>query len=135
MELVTFKLIIDIGLGLCNLAKGLFSSDRKKNLGAWMVELGSLIEEVADELEAGKYPYTTCAKMDYMVMHFREVVGDTLDDELDDLERKLHQARNIERLFGEMQSLDDRERTKHVIELKETAGHLLGAGEILQKGL
>lgn len=134
MELITFKLLIDIGLGLCNLAKGLFSSDRRKNLGAWMFGLGQLIEEIANELQNGRYPHTACAKMDYMVSKFREAVG-TDDPEWIEMESKLQQARNVEHLFGEMQSLDEKDRIKHVIQLRETAGHLLGAGDMLQKGL
>ena len=137
MELVTVKLIIDIGLGLCNLAKGLFSSDRTKNIGNWMVDLGSLIEEVAADLEKKQYPYTACAKMQYMVSQFEDVVGNNTvaADQLRELSIMLHQAQNIERLFGEISSLDERDTKMNLIRLKETAGTLQAAGGILQKGL
>lgn len=136
MELLTFKLIIDIGIGLCNLTKGVFSSDRKKKLGAWMVELGDLIAEVADSLENKRYPHTTCAKMQYMVGEFETVVGTAMEEsDVKELAIMLHQAQNIERLFSELSLLDDREIEVHLARLRETAGTLQAAGGILEKGL
>lgn len=136
MELTTFKLLIDITIGLCDLAKGLFVND-KKILGEWMIDLGKLIDEVADSLEQNRYPHTTCAKMQYMANQFYGLAEKTIDDPglAQSLAIKLHQTQKIELLFGELSSLSDRERAWHLMQLRDMAGTIQAAGGTLAKGL
>lgn len=132
MELVTFKMIVDIGISLFNVTKSLTGKEKRENVGHWMKDLGILVEEIARQLEQGQYPHSSCAKMSYMVDHFKDVMSDHLDDkELNDLHEMLHQAKNIERLYAEVNQLPERDRIEKIIALKEIGGTLQAAGEML----
>lgn len=134
MELLTFKIIVDMGLSLFNVTKSLSGSERRKSVGAWMQDLGLLVEDVASKLEAGEFPHASCAKMSYMVDHFTDMMDGHLDDdELFDLSEMLVQAKNIERLYGEIGPLPPEEKAEKIIVLKEIAGTLQAAGDMLTR--
>jgi hypothetical protein len=134
MELVTFKMIIDIGISLFNVTKSLSGKEKRKNLGDWLHDLGVLVEDIAVKLESREFPHTSCSKMSYMVDHFDEMMTGHLDDtELSNLQKMLNQARNIERLYGELSQLPAEEKSEKIVALKETAGTLQAAGDMLTR--
>lgn len=132
MELATFKIIVDIGISLYNVTRSLTGHERRKTLGNWMQELGVLVEEIAVKLELGEFPYTTCARMSYMVDHFSELMDGHLDEqEIKSLHTMLVDARNIERLYGEISQLNPEQKAEKIIALKEVAGTLQAAGNMM----
>ena len=134
MELLTFKMIVDIGISLFNVTKSLTGNDRRKSVGNWMKDLGLLVEEVAIKLELGEFPHTACAKMSYMVDHFEDMMlGHLEEKELADLYKMLQDARNIERLYAEISQLSPEEKSEKIVALKEISGTLQAAGDMLTR--
>lgn len=133
MELTTFKLLIDIGLSFFNLANSI-NGDRKKRVGEWIWELGDIIEHVAIDIENNEYPHMYCAKMQYMITAFPDMIKGLLEKEqISKLYQNLNDATNIERLFFEIEPLRPLDKKLCLIQLKETAGTLKGVGFTLQK--
>lgn len=139
MELTIFKLLIDIGLGMFDMAKkiGDVDADRKRAVGEWTHNLGVLIEAAADDIEREIFPHTTCAKMSYMVAAFPGMMDGLFDDsKIADLHSKLVGASNIEGLFHELvERMDQKDRQSYINKLRQTAGTMMGVGFTLQKDL
>ena len=134
MELITFKMIVDIGISLFNVTKSLNGKEKRKSMGKWMHDLGILVEDISIKLEQNEFPHAACAKMSYMVDHFQDMMTGQLDDkELSDINEMLIQAKNIERLYGELGQLTPEERAEKIVALKEIAGTLQGAGDMMTR--
>ena len=136
MELTVFKLLIDIGLGIFDLTKKIsdVDADRKRAVGEWTHNLGHLIEVVADDIDREIFPYTTCAKMRYMVDAFPTMMDGLFDvDKIRDLHLKLINASNLEGLFFELERIAPSDRNAYINKLRETAGTMMGVGYTLQK--
>jgi len=126
------KLTADVANGAISVWKGMNGRARRRELGAWLTEMGDLVAGVADSIEEGRFPHASCAKMGYIVDQFDSVLGNALDgDRSRELRDRLNEARNIERLFYELRSVDAAVMEDSLSRMRECAGILQGAGSVM----
>ena len=96
-------------------------------------ELSEIINEIADKLELNEYPYNTCAQMEIMVDHFPVIVGDLVDEDKSVLLTELLKSSSqIEKLYGEMATMDKTERDQMIVALLLASGRLEGLASIIR---
>lgn len=134
IDLFTFENLIKAVEFLFKIGSEFEASEQaqRQRIGQWLAELGMLIESVAMDLEHNMFPYSSCAKMNYMVDNFSLVVGSSIKPaERQELFMMLQNARNIERLVGELNQLDIIDKDNKLAKLKQIAGTLQGVGSVL----
>lgn len=135
MSLAVFDAVIQSINCVLGLAGELSKAEerRRERVSAWLQELGELIQDIADKIELNDYPHNTCAQMEIMVDHFPLIVDDLIHPEkLKTITKMLRACAQIEQLFGEMSSVNKKERDKMIITLLNASGKLQGLASIIR---
>lgn len=134
MELIALiASLLEISNVFFSLKERFSSSKRRKELGAWMYELGALIDNTAVMIEQNNYPHNNCSRMRYLVDQFPQIFSDAFSEtEIKELQSKMFQVTEIERMFGELSQIDTESRKRNIIELYEIAGGFMAVGDTLK---
>ena len=121
---------LQVFIGIIFSSLALFQK-KKEKVASFLMDVGNLIIEVADNLEEDVYPHTACARMGILVDNLPEVLKGTVDtDTIAHLYEALDRARNIEGLYGDYKCAGDASR--YLSELRRLAGNFLGSADILK---
>lgn len=135
MELAAFAAITKALQGVMNLANEFSEAEERKRerVAAWLQELSEVIQDIADKLELNDYPHNTCAQMEIMVEHFPAIVDDLIHPKkLDKIVKALKASTQVERLFGEISNMKQKERDEKISLLLTASGKLSGLASVIR---
>lgn len=134
METLAFiKTLLDIGSSLIPFIDKFSGSSKKKELTAWLYEIGSLVEQTAFLMKENIYPYAACGRMKILAQDFPDLFSQVLPlDRLKLLHSKLTEVIEIERMYGEYLTLEKPARDISVGKMLETSGVFLGVADVLK---
>lgn len=125
--------LLEISNVFFSLRERFFSSKRRKELGAWLYELGALIDNTAVMIEQNNYPHNNCSRMINLVDQFPHIFSDVFSKiEIKKLQTQMFQVTEIERMFGELSQINLDDRKRNIIELYEIAGGFMAVGDTLK---
>lgn len=136
MSLTVFSTLITAVQGVLGVATDFAKADEHKRykIAGWMQELSEILTDIADKVELGEeYPYNACAQMEIMVDKFPDLVGDLVTPKkLKLITEHLKASTDIEKLFGELNAMDDDERYQMITALLFASGKLEGLASIIR---
>jgi hypothetical protein len=135
MELAAFTAITKALQGIMNMAGEFSKAEERKRerVAAWLQELSEVIQDIADKLEFNDYPHNTCAQMEIMVEHFPSIVDDFIQPKkLDKLVKALKASTQVEKLFGEILNMKQKERDEKISILLTASGKLSGLASVIR---
>ena len=92
-----------------------------------------VIQDIADKLELNDYPHNTCAQMEIMVEHFPAIVDDFIQPKkLDKIVKALKASTQVERLFGEISNMKQKQRDEKISILLTASGKLSGLASVIR---
>ena len=125
--------MLDIAKTIWEVGKGLFGvrgelqkaqRDRRDRLAAYFSELATLIESVSASLRLKQYPHGSCAQLQTLAQLMSETLrGLVGEQQAHDYQVKLLHVREIEMLFGQLQSLPPDKAEAKLAELDAAAGY------------
>lgn len=108
-------------------------NDRTEEISALLKNIGDTINTVAMNLEKNLYPHQKCAEMEFYMRHLESAIKDKItDSEFNELQQNINQAVQVERLFGEMQSLSAEQRRYNLSKLYALSGTFIAAAELIK---
>lgn len=129
--LTTIGSLLSVGESLFSL-KDRFTSN-KENIISWLKELADLVESVAHDLEAGIYPHSKCAQMEFYLLSLYDILKKHLEPQhskkLFDL---IQQAYQVEKLLGELNTLTSKEKEYNISVMLGAAGTFRGLADYLK---
>lgn len=107
--------------------------ERSDEISVLLKNIGDTINTVAIELEKNLYPHQKCAEMEYYMRNLESAIKDKITDkEFTELQSKINQAVQVERLLGEMQGLSTEQRRYNLSKLYSISGTFIAAGELIK---
>jgi hypothetical protein len=135
MELAAFTAITKALQGVMNMAGEFSKAEERKRerVAAWLQELSEVIQDIADKLEFNDYPHNTCAQMEIMIEHFPSIVDDFIQPKkLDKLVKALKASTQVEKLFGEISNMKQKDRDEKISILLTASGKLSGLASVIR---
>ncbi len=134
MEFIQFICtLIEITNGIFSFKEGFKNSSRKKEIAEWLYELGALIDNTAHSLNQNTYPHNNCLRMRGLVDQFPHIFSDIFSkDKIEDLQNKLIQVTEIEKMFGDLSQLSSEDRKTNINELYEISASFMVMGDTLK---
>ena len=100
---------------------------RKDKIADYFSHLGQIIEDTSALLKKGQYPHGQCAELQMHAQQMVATIGDLIGNEkAQDYQNQVMQVWQIEKLFGELQTLTSDEKTDKFKTLDAAAGYFRG---------
>lgn len=113
-----------------NLKNHISKKEDADNIAQLFDNIGVLIEAVAQDLSNNNYPHSKCAEMSYLLSQFGTVLEKYSKQDVEKLQSCLQTAVQVERLFGELQTLTEQEKTKNISTLLSASGTFRAAATL-----
>ena len=131
MELLTVSLaIFTIAEKVFNL-RDKFSSKKENEstkLNSWLLSTGDLLSSVAKGLRENRYPHEKCSQLKYTLDHMSAALEPYFEDrEIGEFYALIDSAFQVEKLFGEMQTLSAEEKEKNICLIENAVGKFYAA--------
>jgi hypothetical protein len=105
----------------------------KENIGNFLNDIGSLLQEVAIDFEQKKYPHDKCSIMfEYMNGMKNELTDKMNEEKITTLQNLIEESYRVEQLFSQLNQLTDEEKIYNINILKSIAGRFIGLGKLLR---
>jgi hypothetical protein len=125
--------LIEVTKAIFSFTEGFKNSKRKKEIAEWLHELGALIDNTASSLDQNNYPHNNCLRMRGLVDVFPHIFSDVFSkDKIEDLQNKMIQVTEIERMFGELSQLSPEDRRNNINELYEISSSFMVMSDTLK---
>lgn len=135
IEIALIKTLMDVAHSVINLSKHFSNKEQKEAIAEWLINVGNIVNEVADKLSNLEYPGGACGKMEVYINKFQSIAGDVLSvEDVSNLMDLLKQVRQIEKIFGKFVHMTQQEQSNNISLLREISGKLIAHGEILRLG-
>lgn len=134
MEILTGILcFFNICKVLLDIKEKLITDDDKIFASQFLHDIGTLLKEVADDLEKGLYPHEKCAVMWEYLNNLKIVLKGKLDkEEIERLEDLIDKSYRIEQLLGQLNQLSVEDKEINISSLREAAGNFLGLSNVIK---
>lgn len=105
----------------------------KAAASGFLGHIGKLLGEVADELEAGRYPHGMCQEMWHYLDNLKAVLATVVDEvNLQYLVEQIAASYRVEQLTGELHSVDAVAKTENIRVLRSAAGSFTALANIIR---
>jgi hypothetical protein len=133
MEILTGILcllqIADITFQIKNKVNG---QEEKQRVSTLLENIGELIDSVATDLEQNIYSHNKCSQMEYFMQNLYSCLkGKLSQEEVDNLVQLMQQSTQVEKLFSQMQHLDDIVKKENIDRLRSSAGSFTAMSRIV----
>lgn len=104
-------------------------------IGQFLLDVGTVLQEIATNLEQGLYPHDKCAIMAEYFNNLKSVLnGKVKDILLDKLQNLIEESYRVEKLLGELNQLDDSAKKYNINMLRTASGNFIGLGKLYKIG-
>lgn len=110
------------------------TKERIAALSETLQSIGALINEVADDLQAGIYPHGRCAQLEQYLHSVDRIFTESMlrDAEREKLQTALIDAVRIEALLGQLNSLSEMQKTFNLNMLRSISGSYAALSQIVK---
>lgn len=134
MELLT------VTLAILSIAEKVFSlkdkfSSKKSNLklDEWLHSTGDLLSSISKALRENRYPHDKCAQLKYTLDQMNLALQSYLSQsQIEELYTLINSAYQVERMFGEMQSLTEEEKEYNIQAIESAVGKFYAAANFIK---
>lgn len=133
--------LLTVSLAIFTIAEKAFSlkdklSTRKEknseNLSKWLQSTGDLLSSIARSLRENRYPHDKCSQLKHTLDQMSSSLEPYLDDrEIGEFYSLIDSAYQIEKLFGEIQSLDSQEKERNIRSIEDSVGKFYAAANFV----
>lgn len=107
------------------------TSDMEK-AGVFLRMVGDLLNTVADEIDAGRYPHSKCQEMWHYMEELKTSLGRVLSESHTDfLVQKIQECYRVEQLCGQVNSIEPADKAENIKVLKAAAGSYIACSNLL----
>ena len=131
--LTTITALLSIVNTALDLKPKLKDNIKREDLASWLLDVAVLLQSIPNDFRNGRYPYAKCSQLHYFLSNIKEILEHyTSEENINLLTHTIENAYQIERLFGELQLLDnDTQREFNLIKLEEASGTFLAASQTI----
>lgn len=113
---------------VANLAK-LFD---KKPIATLLKDIGNLLITIHKDLSSDVYPHRHCGELYFFLNNLKEKVTKYDKNFAEQLDNSLHEAYQVERMFGQLSTCTEEEKKLNLSKLEEAAGIFIAAGALIE---
>jgi len=129
--ILCFLQIANISLSLKDKFKT--SDTDKEILSNSLLNMGNLLNSVADDLEQGIYPHGKCAEMEIYAHQLKSVLKDKMTvEEVDKLSGYMNESLQVERLLGQLNQLSKEQKQENLKLLRMAAGSFVAYSTVVK---
>lgn len=124
--------MLDIAKTIWEVAKGLFglrtelaraNREQRDRVSEYFERLAELVEVTSASLKEHRYPSGSCSQLGNMAELMPETLANLIPEpDIIRFQAELRRVHEVERLFGELQSLSNNETERRLRDLDEAAG-------------
>lgn len=124
MELLTtITSLLGVGDMLMSLRDKFRNRPNKDSIVFWLKEVADLIENVADDLDQGRYPHSKCAQMQFYLTAFYDMIKNEIPlNHKERLFELIDEAYKVEKLLGELRQLNVEDKEYNLNSMRSSAG-------------
>lgn len=135
IEIAMVKTVVDISSSLINIASRFSNKEQRDLISDWMLDVATLVKDVADTLERNDFPHGACATMKVYVEKFPSLVSKFMDiEDMEKIHLLLKDAQELEMLHAQLKNLTEDERRASISRLKIASGTLAGHANLMRLG-
>lgn len=111
-----------------------FVSSRDLEKAALFLRLvGDLLDTVADEIDAGRYPHDKCQEMWHYMDELKTSLRGALNKkQLDFLAGKIEESYRVEQLCGQINGISASDKAENIKVMKAAAGSFIASSNLLK---
>lgn len=108
------------------------SREEKQSVSVLLKNIGELVDSVAADLEQNVYSHNKCAQMEHFMHNLYSSLKGKLDHgQVDQLAQLMQQSVQVEKLFSQMQQLDDETKKENINLLRSNAGSFTAMSQLV----
>ena len=108
------------------------SREEKQSVSVLLKNIGELVDSVAADLEQNVYSHNKCAQMEHFMHSLHNCLkGKITQEQVDKLVQLMQQSVQVEKLFGQMQQLDDVTKKENINQLRSSAGSFIAISQTI----
>lgn len=108
--------------------------DNREQISEHLQSIGTLIQEVSNDLKTGTYPHSKCSQMEFYLRSIDDTIKKHLPENYYTIAKdELQKACNVEGMFGEFNNLiGDEVKQRNLDMLNHISGTFLSLAEVVK---